>query len=234
MARMLAILLLAAGAEDPGATLSGTVTLDAKLVPARDRRIRMDTAECANCHAEPPPSEEIAVDRETRGLKWAFVYVKKGLEGKTFRVPEQAHRVTQDGCIYKPRVSGVRVGQKVEFENGDPFLHNVHGLPFANKEFNWAQPTKGLVNSTTFVSAEVMVFVKCDVHNWMKSYIGVLDHPFFAVTDAKGRFEIKGLPPGTYELEVWAERFKSLKDIALTVKANETLALSFEFKEAKE
>ncbi len=89
----------------------------------------------------------------------------------------------------------MRVGQPLEIVNSDPTLHNIHAMPKANQEFNNGQPIQGMKMTHTFTAKEVMVPFKCDVHGWMNAYVGVLDHPYFAVTDEDGKFELKDLPP---------------------------------------
>jgi hypothetical protein len=82
-------------------------------------------------------------------------------------------------------------------------MHNVHALPKipGNREKNIAQPVKGMTSSFSFANAEVFVQFKCDVHPWMFAYVGVVDHPWFAVTDENGNFSLSGgLPPGEYQL----------------------------------
>ena len=78
----------------------------------------------------------------------------------------------------------------------------------ANQDFNQGTPKKGSKLTRTFTVPEVMVRFKCDVHPWMAAYVGVVAHPYFAVTDAYGAFDIKGLPPGTYTLEAWHETLR--------------------------
>lgn len=138
-----------------------------------------------------------------------FVYVKSGLEGKTFEKPAQPVTLDQTGCMYEPHVMGVMVEQQVDIKNSDPLMHNVHGLGKINPEFNFGQPTPG-VRSVSFRKVEPMMKVKCDVHPWMSAYIFVLDHPYFAVTDRDGKYSIPDLPPGTYTLaaahEVYGEQ----------------------------
>lgn len=162
---------------------------------------------CAALHAEPPLSEEIVVGSDF-GLRWAFVYVKEG--ARATPAPETPVALTQAGCLYRPRVLGLQVGQPLLVINDDPLLHNIHVLPFANRGFNFGQPTKGLEDRRTFSAPEVMVKVKCDVHPWMAAWIGVLDHPFFAVTDAEGAYALPELPAGQYTLEVWHEAYRTV------------------------
>ncbi len=81
----------------------------------------------------------------------------------------------------------------------------------------------------TFTAKEVMVPFKCDVHGWMNAYVGVLDHPYFAVTDADGKFELKTLPPGTYTIEAWHEKLGTTTQ-SVTIGAKETKDVTFHFK----
>ena len=98
------------------------------------------------------------------------------------------------------RAPAAVAGQKIQFKNSDSTLHNVHGLPKINQEFNFGQPVKDQVNEKSFEAPEVLVRVKCDVHPWMFAYIGVLDHPYFAVSDADGNYKITGAADGKYTL----------------------------------
>jgi hypothetical protein len=137
------------------------------------------------------------------GLANVLVYVKSGLEGKTFPAPTTEPMLDQVGCLYEPYVMGVMVNQKFKIKNSDPTMHNVHATPKANKEFNFAQPIKDQVSERSFDKPEVPVRFMCNVHAWMFAYVGVFDHPFFAVTDKDGNFKISGLPNGKYTLEAY-------------------------------
>jgi plastocyanin len=162
-------------------------------------------------------------------LQNVFVYVKDGLGTLRFPVPPTAVVLDQKGCRYVPHVLGVQVGQRVDIVNSDPTLHNIHALPMANREFNTGQPIQGMKSTRQFTAREVMVPFKCDVHPWMNAYMGVLDHPFFAVTGANGSFELKGLPPGTYTVEAWHETLGSQTQM-VTIGAKETGTAEFSFK----
>src|SRR5262249_37013994 len=138
----------------------------------------------------------------------------------------------QTGCVYAPHVAGAMVEQKVKFRNSDDMMHNVHGLPFSNKEFNFGQ-VKGSENDVKFTTQEVPVKVVCNVHTgFMTAFVGVVDHPFFAVTDAAGKFEIKKLPPGKYTLGVWHERL-TVPDQEIEVKGNHEVKLLGQLKPAE-
>jgi plastocyanin len=172
---------------------------------------------------------EFIVAGEGGALQNVFVYVKDGLGNRTFQAPQQAVVLDQKGCHYRPHVFGVMVGQPLQIINSDPTLHNVHAMPKANQEFNTGQPMQGMKFDHTFTAKEVMVPFKCDVHGWMNAYAGVLDHPFFATTDASGKFELKGLPPGDYTIEAWHEKLGT-QEQKITVGAKESKEASFTFK----
>lgn len=138
----------------------------------------------------------------------AFVYIKSGLEpGHAFEVPTSAVVLDQRGCRFVPRVLGVRTHQTLEVLNSDPTEHGVHGQPGPNGQFNRLQPVQGMRETRVFTVPEVMLRIKCDLHPWMSAFVGVLDHPFFAVTGTDGRFSFTGVPDGHYIVEMWHERF---------------------------
>jgi plastocyanin len=163
------------------------------------------------------------------GLDNVFVYVKDGLGNYYFDVPTEPVRLDQQGCRYAPHVFGARVGQPIEITNSDSTLHNVHALANINREFNFGQHFKGMKNTEVFTAREVMVPFKCDVHGWMASYGGILDHPYFAVTSGGGKFELKNLPAGTYTVEAWHEKMPA-QTLQVTIGEKETRDISFTFK----
>lgn len=165
------------------------------------------------------------------GLENVFVHVKDGLGNYVFDTPADSVKIDQQGCRYVPHVVGARVGQPVEIGNSDATTHNIHSLPDANREFNLAQFKLGQKNVETFTVAEVMIPIKCDLHSWMRAYVGVVEHPYFAVTTNGGRFELKGVPPGTYTLEAWHEK-GGTQTQQITVAAKETKEIGFTYKSA--
>jgi hypothetical protein len=204
-------------------TIHGVVTL-AGAAPARERLALV--AECAARHDGAVYSD--AVLAEGGKLQNAFVWIRAGHE-RWAPPPPPADPVVidQQGCLYTPRVVGARVDQPVAVLNSDPLLHNVHAVADANATFNLAMATSGTRNLRRFDEPEVMVQLKCDVHPWMHAYIGVVDHPWFAVTGADGAFSLGGVPPGDYEFEVWHEVFGRRTGKA-TVAAGATAELALE------
>jgi len=181
--------------------------------------------------ANPGLATETEVVGKDGAVENVFVYVKDGLGNMTFPAPSEPVTLDQKGCHYSPHVLGIQVGQPLQIVNSDDTLHNVHGLAKANKEFNQGQPIQGMKMTHTFSTKEVMIPFKCDVHGWMNAWIGVLDHPFYAVTTADGTFSLKGLPPGTYTIEAWHEKLGTQTQ-TITVGAKETKNVAFTFKAA--
>jgi plastocyanin len=163
------------------------------------------------------------------GLDNVFVYVKDGLGNYYFDTPTEPAKLDNHGCKYVPHVMGVRVGQPIEISNSDQTMHNVNALPKVNHGFNFSLILPGMKQTKTFTAREVMVFFKCDVHPWMNAYVGVVDHPYYAVTADGGTFELKNLPAGTYKVEAWHEKLGTqLQDVTLGEK--ESKAIGFTFK----
>ncbi len=180
---------------------------------------------CAGLHSEPVQTETVVA--EAGKLANAFVYVKEGLSG-SFSPPADSQLLNQEGCRYTPHVSGIMTGQTLVIRNSDPTLHNVHALPTKNEEFNQGQPFQNMELEKQFMAPEVMVRFKCDVHPWMAAYMGVVDHPFFAVSGADGSFSIAGLPAGDYVLEAWHETLGTQTQ-SVSVGADGAVDVAFDF-----
>jgi plastocyanin len=174
-------------------------------------------------------------------LAYAFVYIKDGTtaDGKkvteyTFTAPSDAVNLDQSGCHYKPHVLGAMVNQKLNITNSDPTQHNIHFTPKNNPDWNQSQPNGAPPLSHSFARSEVLVPVKCNQHPWMKAYVGVLKHPFFAVSAEDGTFTIKGVPPGTYTVAAWHEggATGTEKTMSVTVPASGSAKADFAFGEA--
>jgi hypothetical protein len=162
------------------------------------------------------------------GLENVFVYVKDGLSGYYFEPATEVVKLDQVGCRYVPHVTGLRVKQPILISNSDDTLHTVHAVSTVNPAFNVSQAMRKITHTKTFNAAEVMVPFKCEVHSWMTAYVGVLDHPYFAVTHDGGTFELKGLPAGTYTVEAWHEKLGTQTQ-SVTLGERESKALTFTF-----
>jgi plastocyanin len=137
----------------------------------------------------------------------AFVWIAKGLEDRVFAVPTEPVVIDQQGCLYVPRVAGAQVDQAIRFVNSDRTVHNVHGKPSASPNWNVALSRQGSDRTIRVDAPEVPISVRCDLHPWMQGWLGVVDHPYFAVTGPDGAFTLASVPPGEYTVAVWHERF---------------------------
>lgn len=163
------------------------------------------------------------------GLGNVFVYIKSGLEGKTFETPSAPVVIDQGGCQFHPHVLGVQVNQPVSITNSDPVTHNIHPMAVSNREWNHSQGPGDPAMTRRFTKPEIMIPVKCNIHGWMRAYIGVLDHPYFAVTKEDGSFEIANLPAGTYTMATWHETLGT-QEQQITVSAGGHVTADFTFK----
>ncbi|MCX6626764.1 MAG: carboxypeptidase regulatory-like domain-containing protein [Candidatus Solibacter sp.] len=174
--------------------------------PAR-QAISMEADEgCRKANAGQPVYEEAVLVGKSGGLANAFVYVQAGLEGKKFEPNTEAVVLDQHGCMFVPRIVGIRAGQTLDLKNGDAVSHNVHPIPANNREWNQEQAPQAPAVEHRFARPEIMIPVKCNIHAWMRSYIGVVDHPYFAVTGPDGTFVWKNVPPGDYTVAIWHEK----------------------------
>ena len=217
-----------AAAPVDGATVSGKV----KLVGKAPANPPIDMSEEAKCAAKytTQPREAIVTASATGALADVFLYVKSGLPADAkYPVPTAPAVIDQNGCMYHPRVFGIMVGQTLQIKNSDPLLHNIKALGKKNRPFNISQPTAGMTTEKTFTAPEVMLPFECNVHGWMHAFAAVLPHPFFATTGADGSFSIKGLPPGTYTIEVWHEKLGTQTQ-TVTVGAKESKNIAFTYK----
>ena len=187
-------------------SLTGSVHFTKPAPKAAEIKMAADPV-CAKENAGKKVMDESVVVNGNKTLANVFVYVKEGMKKEGIpAAPTTPVKFDQNGCRYTPHVVGVRVGQPFQIINSDAVLHNVHSMAKTNAPFNMGMATKGQTLDKKFTKPETMVKIKCDVHGWMNAYVGVLDHPYFAVTDAQGSFNIEGLPAGEYTIEAWHEK----------------------------
>ena len=211
---------------DSGA-IRGVVTYVGKPAPMRPINMEADPV-CVEKHGGDPSLNESLVVGENQGLANVFVQVKSGLPEREYPLPKEPVILSQAGCMYHPRVFGIRPGQVLKIRNPDGTMHNVNGMPKLNKGFNKAMSREVEESEVTFAAPEPIFPIKCDVHPWMRAYCAVMAHPFFAVTGTDGAFSIQGLPPGDYELEAWHERL-GVQTMKVHVTAEETSGADFAF-----
>jgi plastocyanin len=215
------------GVARAAGTITGSVTFDGKAPALKPLSMDADPV-CAKKHSAPVPNEMLALGSgNTMGN--ILVWVSKGLPaGKTWPVPKTPVVLDQNGCVYKPHVMGIMVGQTYRILNSDGVLHNIHTLPKVNAAFNKGMPPTLKEATTVFAKPEDVFHIKCDVHPWMSAYIAVFTHPFFSATATDGKFTIAGLDPGTYEVTAWHERLGT-QTASVTVGASDTKTQNFKF-----
>jgi plastocyanin len=187
---------------------------------------------CAGKHTGPVYPESIVMKADG-SLKNVFVYVSKGLEGKTFPAPATPVTLDQDGCMYKPHVFGIQPGQQLKVVNSDATTHNVHALAETNEEFNVGQRAGQAPILKSFTKPEVTVPIVCNQHPWMRAVAHVVTNPYFTVSDADGAFDIKGLPPGTYTITAIHEKYGSSSQTVTVTAGKPAAPLTFTFSAAQ-
>jgi len=206
------------------ASIAGKVTFVGDVPAASALDLNADPV-CASTHDSPVMGQDVVVNADG-GLMNVFVFVQSGASGN-FSAPDAEVVLDQKGCVYEPHAVGVQVGQTLNLVNSDNTTHNVHALSDTNKPFNTSMPIPGMVIPKTFDDHEIFK-VKCDVHPWMSSFIGVFDNPYFAITGADGSFKLSGLPAGTYNVVAWHEMYGE-KPMQVTVGDGEAGAAAFSY-----
>jgi len=206
-------------------SITGKVTLDG--TPPTPSKI--DMSQDANCSAASPDKNIDDVLVEGGKLANVLVYLKGGgIEKFSYPTPSDPVVLDQKGCRYHPRTLALQVNQKFEVTNSDATTHNVHPSPKSNPEWNQSQPQGSPPIEKTFARKEVMIPVKCNQHPWMKANLGVLDHPYFAVTGPDGSYTIKNVPPGTYTIVFWHEKYlEQTAQVTVGAKESKTQDISY-------
>ena len=209
------------------ATLVGSILVNAKI-PERWKLDMTADPVCAKLNQPQARLDDLLTTNQA--LLNAFVYIKSGepLDAYSFEVPQSEVVLGHKDCRFVPHVVGVRAGQRVSIINNDPTVHNTHPTPRINREWNMSQAPGGEPFITTFIHPEQFIPVKDNHHSWERAIVGVFAHPFFAVSDQLGNYEIRGLPPGTYKLVVWHEKLGE-QEMEITVAPGENRRIDFTF-----
>ena len=202
----------------PGAAQSSVVDMDGDPL-------------CDALHPVPLREEIVTTSQAPDGMRLGhvFVYLREGLEGKRFAPPTEPVTIEQRGCWFAPRILGIQVGQPFEVVNADPLTHNIHPLAQINRDWNQSQSPEDPPLKRRFSHPEVMIRVKCNIHPWMRAWVGVVPHPYFAVTGREGAFDLTRVPPGTYLLEAWHEALGRIEQrVTVDPKGTSELVLRFQ------
>ena len=212
--------------EATGGTISG------KVLFAGDKPVMPSIDMSANpmCERQHKTSQlaETAVINTNGTVRYAFVWIKDGLPKARWTPPQTNVVLDQNGCVYRPHVLALMVGQQLEIDNSDPVNHNVHAEAKVNVAWNESQPPQADKKFKTFPTEEIWFPVTCSVHPWMRAFLSVVSHPFFAVTGEDGTFTIKGVPPGNYTLEAIQEKYGH-KTMTVTIAAHDTKTVDFSY-----
>lgn len=223
LASLLPIEALAAGG-----VIEGTVVFTGR--PRRNPLINMGAdPNCLSINAGKKTVQEYVVLYPDKSVGNVFVHVT-GDVPYSGGPPAEPLVIDQQGCIYHPRVAGAVTGQTLTIRNSDSTLHNIHTRSDAGNSFNVGQPKAGQEYEHTLRGTEVMLRLKCDVHDWMQGFVGVKSHPYFAVSGEGGKFRIEGVPAGTYTVQAWQEKLGAV-DREVEVTDGETATVEFSFGE---
>jgi plastocyanin len=209
---------------------AGKITVAVRFTGRRPpvKAISMNAEEtCEKLHKKPVDGSGISIGKGG-ALANVFVYIKTGLEGNSFEPPKEVVVLDQRGCMFVPRVLALHTGQTLQVKNSDPVSHNIHPVPQNNREWNQQQAPGAPDLSRRFARPEVMIPIKCNVHSWMRSYIGVLAHPYFAVTNETGNFEWAVVPAGEYTVAAWHEAFGEITE-QVKLGERQNAAINFRF-----
>jgi hypothetical protein len=201
----------------------GKISFDG--MPPAPEKIQMSADPYCQQHNKDGVTETVKVS--DGGLENVIVYVSSGAPAGPYATPTQAVEIDQQDCHYVPHVFTIMTNQPLRIKNGDMTLHNIHVWAEKNPQYNQGQPVQGMVNETKFANPEIAVPIRCDVHKWMNSFVGVFDHPFHTVSKEGGKFELK-VPPGNYEITAWHEKYGK-KTMMVEVKDNEHKDANFTF-----
>ena len=180
---------------------------------------------CSQANRGRRPVQELVLRGADGGLANGFVHLEGSFPAAAASQPVV---IDQTGCVFTPRVVGARVGQTLQLTNNDPTGHNLHSLSTKGNAFNTSQPVKGMAYKYQLKADEVMMRIKCDIHPWMFAYVGVIRHPYFAVSGVDGAFTVARVPPGRRTIRVWHEVYGILSR-TVDVKAGATATVDFSY-----
>ena len=195
-----------------GGMLMGKVT----FAGAAPKKVKLEVTKDVNVCGKMDHYNQDMVVGSGNGIANVVVSISNISTGKSLDALGTTFELDQKGCAFDPHISLVPAGVECTIFNSDGILHNIHTYSEKNKSVNIAQPGFKKRMKQTFNEAEI-IRIACDVHNWMGGYIVVAGHPYYAITDADGNFEMSDVPAGTYTVDYWQEKLgKRTAQVTLT------------------
>ncbi len=207
-------------------TISGRILFEgeAPVMPVIDMG---SNPQCERQHKSPVRAQTVVVNTN-KTLRNVYIHIKDGLAPAHWAPPAEPAKLDQNGCVYAPHVQGIVEGQALEILNSDPVNHNVHAESQKNPAWNESQAPRAEHKFKKFGNEEILFPFTCSVHPWMRAWIGVSSHPFFAVSGEDGTFRIEGVPPGTYVIEAIHEKL-GRKEGKLTLAPSGAASIEFSY-----
>jgi plastocyanin len=210
-------------------SITGRVTLEGS--PPAPNAIDMSAEPfCEKSNTTPVFPQQVVAGDDGR-LANVVVFVKDFSAEYIVDAPGASPTLSQRGCMYEPHVVALRAGQTLEIRNQDQATHNVLAMPERNPKWNRSETPGSAPIEETFRIPELGIPVRCNVHPWMKSYVFVFSHPYYAITGRDGQWELKNIPPGTYTIEAWQERYGT-QNATITIDPKELKSVDFRFNAA--
>jgi hypothetical protein len=210
-------------------SITGKVTLEGQPPPFKPIDMSAEPY-CEKLNTAPVFPQQV-VTGDAGSLANVVVYVKDFPADYIVAAPGGPATLAQHGCMYDPHVVALRTGQPLEIRNDDQATHNILAMPEQNPKWNRSETPGAAPIEEIFATPELAIPLRCNVHPWMKSYVFVFSHPYYAVTAKDGQFELKNLPPGKYTIEAWQEKYGK-QDATITVGPKESKSMDFKFNAA--
>jgi hypothetical protein len=217
-------------------TVKGRIVLDAAVAPAPKPIAVAANPDAKKCLVNGPLfSDEWVVNKKNMGVRWVFVWLapaapnaKLPIHKDLLKPKVKQVELDQPCCMFTPHALALREGQDLVAKNSSPLTHNVNWTSIKNPGGNLVVPASKSIVISDLKADRYPVQLACNIHGWMKAYVRVFDHPYYAVTDEDGKFEIKLAPVGAAQLIIWHDTGwgpGGKPGNPINIKANEVLDL---------